>query len=122
MGAGIAKQIKKYFPAAYEADLKTKKGDKAKLGTLSLARIEQKGKVLFVVNGYTQFHWAGTGQKVDYEALRSVFLQVKEQFSGKKIAYPAIGAGLAGGDWQIIAGIIDEELDGEEHVFVKFKK
>ena len=38
MGAGIAKTIKQKFPEAYEADLKTEKGDKAKLGTISWAK------------------------------------------------------------------------------------
>jgi O-acetyl-ADP-ribose deacetylase (regulator of RNase III) len=36
-GAGIAKQIKQEFPEAYEADLKTNKGDKSKLGWYSKA-------------------------------------------------------------------------------------
>jgi len=29
-----------------------------------------------------------------------------------------LGAGLAGGDWALIAAIIEEELAGEEHVFM----
>ena len=39
-----------------------------------------------------------------------------------KIGYPAIGAGLAGGNWEIISGIIDEELKGENHTFVEYEK
>ena len=35
MGAGIAKQIKKNFPQAFEEDLKTEKGDHGKLGTIT---------------------------------------------------------------------------------------
>ncbi|WMX14432.1 MULTISPECIES: macro domain-containing protein [unclassified Aureispira] len=119
MGAGIAKGIKKHFPEAYEADLKTEKGAKDKLGTFSFANIEDKN--LIVVNAYTQYHWRGTGRKVDYEAVRAVFKQIKKQFEGKKIAYPAIGAGLAGGDWNIIATIIREELEGEDHTFVLYQ-
>jgi O-acetyl-ADP-ribose deacetylase (regulator of RNase III) len=37
-----------------------------------------------------------------------------------RIGYPAIGAGLAGGDWEVISSIIEEELKGEDHTFVKF--
>ena len=37
---------------------------------------------------------------------------------GKGIAYPKIGAGLAGGDWNTISAIIDEELEGEDHTLV----
>ena len=43
-----------------------------------------------------------------------------KDFSGKRIGYPAIGAGLAGGDWNIIKNIIDTALQGEDHTFVKF--
>jgi O-acetyl-ADP-ribose deacetylase (regulator of RNase III) len=39
-----------------------------------------------------------------------------------EIGYPAIGAGLAGGDWQLISSIIEEELAGEDHTFVVFDK
>ena len=122
MGAGIAKQIKKHFPEAFKADLATQKGDSDKLGDLSSAECKvQDGKSLIVVNGYTQFHWKGSGRKVDYKALRQVFKKVKSNYSGQKIAYPAIGAGLAGGDWEKISLIIEEELEGENHVFVEFQ-
>ena len=39
-------------------------------------------------------------------------------FSGKRIGYPKIGAGLAGGYWNIISKIIDKELEGENHSLV----
>jgi O-acetyl-ADP-ribose deacetylase (regulator of RNase III) len=45
---------------------------------------------------------------------------VKAKFSGKRIGYPKIGAGLAKGDWNKISKIIDEELAGEEHTLVEF--
>ena len=37
-----------------------------------------------------------------------------------RLGYPPLGAGLAGGDWAIIAAIIGEELAGEEYVFVQW--
>lgn len=122
MGAGIAKTIKQKFPTAYEADLKTEKGDESKLGTISFATVDLENGQLTIINGYTQFNWRGTGRKVDYEAIRKVFKAVKNKFSGWRIGYPAIGAGLARGDWEIIAQIIEEELAGEDHTFVEFQK
>jgi O-acetyl-ADP-ribose deacetylase (regulator of RNase III) len=47
---------------------------------------------------------------------------LKQEQSGKCIGYPAIGAGLAKGDWAVIAAIIEEELAGENHVFVEWEK
>lgn len=122
MGAGIAKTIKQNFPEAYQADLNTIKGDKSKLGEITWSKSKTKSGELIVVNGYTQFHWKGRGRKVDYEAVRLVFKNVKKNFSGLKIGYPAIGAGLAGGDWEVISKIIEEELVGENHTFVQYQK
>jgi len=122
MGAGIAKTIKQNFPEAYKADLKTEKGDKSKLGTISFSESETYNGKLIVVNGYTQFNWRGTGKKADYDAIRKVFKTVREKFSGLRISYPAIGAGLAGGNWKTISEIIEQELEGENHTFVEYEK
>jgi O-acetyl-ADP-ribose deacetylase (regulator of RNase III) len=122
MGAGIALSIKNNFPTAYEADLATEKGAESKLGTFSFASIEFDDRKLIVVNVYTQYHWKGRGVKVNYEALRTAFKAIKHKFTGLKIGYPAIGSGLAGGDWSLIAQIISEELHGENHTFVEFDK
>lgn len=56
--------------------------------------------------------------KLGYEAIEKVFGSIADNFYGKRIAYPKIGAGLAGGDWEIISSIIDEELEGMDHTVV----
>lgn len=122
MGAGIAKTIKQKFPTAYQADLATAKGEKSKLGKISHATIELPTGKLIVVNGYTQYHWKGYGVKANYTAIRQVFKTIKDNFSGLRIGYPALGAGLARSNWAIIAQIIEEELAGENHTFVEYKK
>ena len=120
MGKGIALSIKQQFPEAYDADLRTPKGDAAKLGTISTAEIDPPPARFTVVNAYTQFHWRGEGVLADYDAIRSAFRQIKQLFRGRRIGYPKIGAGLAKGDWATIAAIIDEELAGEDHTLVEF--
>ncbi|MCU0355691.1 MAG: macro domain-containing protein [Cytophagales bacterium] len=118
MGAGVAKTIRQKFPQAYEADLQTQKGDASKLGTISFATVSVNDRDLVIVNAYTQFDWRGSGIKADYQAISSAFRLIKYQFTGLRIGYPAIGAGLAGGDWAAISAIIEEELAGEDHTFV----
>jgi O-acetyl-ADP-ribose deacetylase (regulator of RNase III) len=120
MGAGIAKTIKQTFPEAYKADLATKKGSREKLGSISTATTTRGGHQVTVVNGYTQFHWRGSGVLVDYDAVRTVMREVKARFVGRRIGYPKIGAGLAKGDWRLIAQIIDAELAGEDHTLVEY--
>ncbi len=43
---------------------------------------------------------------------------LKERYSGQRLGLSKIGAGLAGGDWEIISQIIDEELAGEDVTLV----
>lgn len=121
MGAGIAKSIKTLFPEAYEADCQTKKGDREKLGTISQASVVRGGIKLTIVNAYTQFHWRGTGVKADYDAIRSAMQVIKREYSGHRIGYPLIGAGLASGDWSVIEEIIKVELAGEDHTLVEYQ-
>jgi len=120
MGKGIAKAVKSTFPEAYEADRGTEKGDRAKLGSISHATVARGEHTITVVNGYTQFHWKGPDGQADYDAIRGVMQLVKQQFAGQRIGYPKIGAGLAGGDWRVIAAIITQELEGEDHTVVQF--
>lgn len=108
MGAGIAKAIKEEFPSAYfEADLKTQKGLRNKLGTYSLS-IERG---LVIINAYTQYTYWDKNDMLDYSAVLSVFQKIKLDFDSSevipKIGIPKIGAGLAGGDWERIEELIE---------------
>lgn len=139
MGAGLAKQIKGFYPEAYAVDQKTIKGDKKKLGSISYAKIIRSSaktplykKVgnknvlqhpdvnFYVVNCYTQYkYWGKPGEvHADYEAIRECLKNVREKFSDEVIAYPKIGAGLANGDWSIISEIIEEEFKDLKHFLV----
>lgn len=121
MGRGIAFSIRQAWPQAYEADRRTTPGARSKLGTFSCADVTSQGRTFTVVNAYTQYDYRGPGVKADYEAIRRVFQAIRTQFSGRRIGYPLIGAGLARGDWTTIAAILDEELAGEDHTLVHFK-
>lgn len=119
MGAGIAPQIKHKFPEAYEADCKTKSGDESKLGTISFT----ENTTPIVVNLYGQFDYTGrrSGKMdLDYNALRSALKAMREKFTGKTFGMPMIGAGLAGGDWNVIERIIEEEMRGEYVTIVRY--
>jgi len=121
MGAGIAKAIKAAFPPAYEADRTTQKGDRTKLGSCSAAECTLNHGKVVVINAYTQYDWRGSGCKADYDAIRSCMKWIAQRYSGKRIGLPRIGAGLAGGDWNIIRKIISEETKNETITVVEFK-
>lgn len=120
MGRGIALSIRERFPAARDADLATEPGSRAKLGGYSQARVSENGHSFVVVNAYTQFNWQGEGVLADYAAIERAMTAVAREFHGLRIGYPLIGAGLARGDWNTIAAIIDTALAGEDHTLVEF--
>ncbi len=121
MGAGIAKSIRRQFPAAYQADLTTKRGDRAKLGTCTHVTIEHEQRSLIIVNAYTQFDWRGTGDRLDYDALRRAMTWMATSFTGKRFGLPRIGAGLAGGDWPRIETILTEVFAKEDLTIVEYQ-
>lgn len=125
MGKGIAVQIKNEFPEAYKEDLRTQPGDPTKLGTHSAAYIPEYS--IIVINAYTQFDYRPTYDndgitRCDYDAVRKAFASVSQRFNAPNLrfGYPKIGAGLAGGDWEIISKIIDEEMLGRNHTLVEY--
>lgn len=121
MGAGIARSIKVQLPEAYTADCQTVSGDKAKLGTFSVATLTRANTQFDVINAYTQFDYRGRGPRVNYDAVKSCFEKIAEQYPEARIGYPQIGSGLAGGDWGKISGIIDQALMGLDHTVVIFR-
>lgn len=125
MGSGIAKEVRGRWPWVYDADNETLAGDSSKLGLYTQADVlvwdsENLTHTFTVINAYTQYRY-GRGQRhVDYNAVERVFGEVANNFhaTDKRIAYPKIGAGLAGGDWDIVSGIIDNKLVGMDHTLV----
>lgn len=114
MGSGIAPLIKNAFPSVYEADCKTQRGDKEKLGKFSYA-VMDSGLVVF--NLYTQYGYNRRNlglRDLKYDALYDSLVEMKNFLklhtdgfmTDRKIGFPKIGAGLAGGDWNVIEAMI----------------
>ena len=93
---------------------KTIKGDKNKLGTYSISKINE---TQYIINAYTQYYYFGK-RPLNYEALRNVFKLINKNFNNKIIGIPKIGAGLARGDWNIIKNIIEEETTNNKLICV----
>ena len=120
MGAGVAKAIKENYPLAWEAYrghyyLRHRIGTRFKLGSIIWANCGNK----LIGNAITQeYYGGGKKQYCSYEAIIKCMIRInhfldaplrKGQYE-KIVAMPKIGAGLAGGDWNIIEKIIEDEL------------
>ena len=101
-------------------------GDINKLGQIEWNVLPNiNGNELVVINSYTQYgfgknHKKGTVSPIDYEALTLCMRKINHTFPGKKIGLPRIGAGLAGGDWERIKTIIQNELSEMDIIVVNY--
>ena len=141
MGAGIAVAMKETFGCdTFELeDLKCKR-DINKLGTIDyeyrttllpatkinvkkMDFVWRQGYHFAVINAYTQYsygknHVDGTDKPIDYSAITLCMRKINHMFRGATIGLPKIGAGLAGGDWDLISRIIETELKDLKQVIV----
>lgn len=110
MGAGIAGQIAKQYPQAYQADLETVKGDVCKLGTYSgsyVKRERDETSIFRIFNMYTQYKPGKCPKEVLYPSIRSCFNELSATFDHRiRIGIPMIGCGIAGGEWYEVEQII----------------
>jgi len=131
-GAGIALQIKKQFPEAYQADLDYHYSEKERYGRCSVAYIKRENK--FIVNLYAQRYpgkpFDDSDQKSRYKAMESSLdmlmksiPNLREKGFPVRIGLPMyIGCGLAGGDWDVVHGIlkkISEKYKEDIHLIEK---
>ena len=131
-GAGLAAQFAVKIPSAYGADVRHSNpslGDYSQI-TIKLAEYEP----LTVVNCYTQHYYGRPYSETNktkypfdtaearYEAIRTCFKGINEQFKGLSIGLPLIGCGLAGLEWSIVEKIIQEELNLLDVTIVVFNE
>jgi hypothetical protein len=122
MGAGFAKRISRNYPEAYAADRATKRGDFSKLGTFSKAIVKNvnSGAPLTIYNCYSQGKYGRDPNVVytDYDAVRSVFKRVNEDYWNSDPEFNTIGilykygCVLGGGDWETVLDIINTTFTG----------
>jgi O-acetyl-ADP-ribose deacetylase (regulator of RNase III) len=129
MGAGLAPQMAKVFGCdgfvmelwgstiekLGNIDYETFVLGEHAIWNLDDAKNNQNEPELTVVNAYTQYNYGknhkdGSFRPADYEAITLCMRKMNAIFKGKHIGLPLIGAGLAGGDWEVIKNIIQTEL------------
>jgi O-acetyl-ADP-ribose deacetylase (regulator of RNase III) len=117
MGSGIARSIKERFPTAYQVYREKFESSGLKLGEITYVEVSDRK---WIVNANTQ-QGTGSGRQVSYDAIVSCFEKVfllaslikVDELTAPNIIFPKIGAGLGGGDWEIISTIIDVTIPDE---------
>ena len=126
MGSGVAKAVRAKYPHVYEAYrsrcLFTE--GKGLLGQVQLldsvqtdgTRTCPPDDLLLVANCFTQDRYGTDKRYVNYEAIAQCFATLNKRVPnmyGCPLHIPKIGAGLAGGDWNVIEAIINSEYKSE---------
>lgn len=110
MGSGVAAIVRRDYPEAYEGYVKWHQAGAMRLGAVQI--VETKGVI--ILNAITQDFYGKTGARfVSYDAVASCMAtadQYAKENGWEKIAMPKIGAGLGGGNWEVIAAIIESEM------------
>lgn len=113
MGSGVAKAIREKWPEVFHV-YKRHCGDyQDPLGTINFIGTWDQTKL--IANMITQRFYGRNGERyVDYDAVRKCMKLLNRRagmYSAPphRVAMPKIGAGLGGGDWEIISQIIEEE-------------
>lgn len=120
MGSGVAAGIRARFPGAYEVYREAFDAGELKIGTMT---VHQVSKDLWIINAVTQT--LGGMNPLSYPGLQHCigraldFITMLEVVRGVPhgtlpLLFPMIGAGRAGGDWNTISTIIDDQLSKAE--------
>jgi O-acetyl-ADP-ribose deacetylase (regulator of RNase III) len=119
MGAGLALQVARHFPWAYEEDKNGTFGDIDKLGSWSIAKHPEKPK--WVINAYTQYYM---GRGLEYGALKRFLVKLNKRYGGNNytFGFPLIGCGIAGGDWATVKDFIKKYTPDLDIVVVHFQR
>lgn len=129
MGAGVAKAISQKYPQALQVDREYPISfGKERLGEYSFWEKEfTNNDIGKIVNLYGQLDWQrGEGNGTDYKALETALTsfcdsEMKKNLSTQcDIGLPMyVGAGLGGGDWNIIHNIL-EKIEYKRKSQIKF--
>lgn len=132
MGAGLAKQLRDLFPQMYQSykALCDRTPDKhTLLGQIDTYPVNYNGYDYTIVSIFGQERYGRGGRFTDYNALRKAFQTIHGMASplparvSTRVRIPyRLGCGLAGGDWNVVMSIIQEELLDHDIIVEIWKK
>lgn len=105
MFSGVAKIVRQKYPKAYQDYVDIYNNNGLFLGDFYCSE-QPDGKV--IINAISQKDYGTEKVQVSYWAIANIFRNLNVLNIGE-VALPKIGAGLAGGDWNVISAIIENE-------------
>ncbi|MFY7932387.1 MAG: macro domain-containing protein [Microcystis aeruginosa] len=106
MGAGLALQIRRRYPAVFDRYQQAYRQGQLQLGQIQLIPVND---ALYVVNLPAQTDYGIDWRQTDYDALARCLTglaDVSRQLNLTPHLPHGLGCGLAGGDWRVVCGLI----------------
>lgn len=112
MGSGVALAVKNKYPRAYIDYVNTHREVGLALGTVYPTLVSTE---LVIWNAITQDGYGKPGRNCSYDAIQTCFDDINYAMNEmdaieQQIHIPMIGAGLGGGNWEIIREIIEQTV------------
>jgi O-acetyl-ADP-ribose deacetylase (regulator of RNase III) len=110
MGSGVAAAVRNKYPLAYQDYRDIYEDEGLELGT---AYPYMPSTKLVIWNAITQEYYGRSGRNCSYDAIETCFADINAAILSfdevtKEIHIPLLGAGLGGGNWEIIREIIEQ--------------
>lgn len=132
MGGGIAREIRGRYPEVAAADHLTVRGNYNKLGSWTEGYAwfntheGDNADNFIIINAYTQYNMSTGGDEFEYTAFALILQKLLRAYGRKRIGFPYIGMGLAGGDKVRIMAMLEQFADdvrgaGGSVTLVEFK-
>lgn len=114
---GLAGQVKKNFPEAYDKDNSLKPEEK-KLGTCSVVKLKNgHSNILAVINMYTQPNISNEFRMTNYEAVARGFEWINSYIKNRSLVLGipyCFASDKGGASWNVIESIIYDIFEGSD--------
>jgi O-acetyl-ADP-ribose deacetylase (regulator of RNase III) len=118
MGSGVAAALRAQYPGVFDDYSKFIEDNRSAediwldganlLGKIVVSKVSD---TLDIVSMFGQQHYGRDGRRyTSYDALDSCLKQVGNLYESENIHFPQFGAGLGGGNWNVIASLIEQHL------------
>lgn len=113
--SGVAGAVRERYPNCYKAYMDEYEQNGLQLGNI-IVYVDPKTEVT-IYNAITQEFYGYDGKRyVDYGAIKTSLIRADDHCTSGRLAMPMIGAGLGGGDWDIISGLIEDCVVNNEPI------
>lgn len=123
MGLGLAAKIKNKYPIVFKRYRQLvnmyNSNKKILLGTAQIIKVDENK---YVANLFGQFYYGRGKRHTDYKSLYQALetLKQKAKKHNLTVALPyGLGCGLAGGNWNIVKGLINKTFEDYEVTIYK---